>query len=50
MSLLALKGNPKQNPYTFFWDIVRPLKTTTLWSVKNLLDANILLSQDNGEK
>jgi len=50
MSLLALKGNPKKNPYAFFWDIARPLNTTSLWSVTNLLDANILLNQGDGEK
>ncbi|MCS6983342.1 MAG: hypothetical protein NZL83_04155 [Candidatus Absconditabacterales bacterium] len=50
MSLLALKGNPKKNPYAFFWNVARPLNTMTLRSVTNLLDANILLSQDDGEK
>lgn len=37
-SLLALKWNPKKNPYAFFYDIKRYLWTSTYWSIKNLIE------------
>jgi len=37
-SVLALKGNPKKNPYAFFYDLKRYLWTNSYWSLKNLID------------
>ena len=37
-SVLALKWNPKKNPYAFFYDLKRYLWTISYWSLRNLID------------
>ncbi|MDQ7022558.1 MAG: alpha-2-macroglobulin family protein [Candidatus Gracilibacteria bacterium] len=49
-SLLALKGNPKKNPYAFFYDLKRYLGITTYSSLKNLIEKLEVKNSNNGEK
>jgi alpha-2-macroglobulin len=49
-SLLALKGNPKKNPYAFFYDMRRYLGTYTSSLYKNLIEKLEIKDTSNGEK
>lgn len=49
-SLLALKGNPKKNPYAFFYDLRRYLGTETASLYKNLIEKLEIKDTTNGEK
>ncbi len=49
-SVLALKGNPKKNPYAFFYDMKRYLGTFTVANLKNLIEKLEVKDTGNGEK
>lgn len=49
-SLLALKWNPKQNPYAYFYDIKRYLWTLTYSSLKDLIERLEVKDMSHGEK
>lgn len=49
-SLLALKGNPKKNPYAFFYDLRRYLGTYTTSLYKNLIEKLEVKDTSNGQK
>ncbi len=49
-SLLALKWNPKKNPYAFFYDMKRYLWTTMFTSLKNLVEKLEVKDSSNWEK
>jgi len=49
-SLLALKWNPKKNPYAFFYDLKRFLWITTYSSLKNLIEKLEVKNSNNWEK
>ncbi|MDD2908711.1 MAG: MG2 domain-containing protein [Candidatus Gracilibacteria bacterium] len=49
-SLLALKGNPKKNPYTFFYDMKRYLGVETYLSLFNLIEKLEIKDISDGEK
>lgn len=49
-SVLALKWNPKKNPYAFFYDMKRFLGTYTYISLKNLIEKLEVKDMSHGEK
>ena len=49
-SLLALKWNPKKNPYAFFYDLKRYLWISTYSSLKNLIEKLEVKNSTNWEK
>ncbi len=49
-SVLALKGNPKKNPYAFFFDMKRYLGVQTYVSLANLVDKLEVKDTSDGEK
>ena len=49
-SLLALKWNPKKNPYAFFYDLKRYLGVYTFSSLKNLIEKLEIKDNSNWEK
>lgn len=49
-SLLALKWNPKKNPYAFFYDLKRYLWISTYSSLKNLIEKLEVKDASNWEK
>ena len=49
-SLLALKWNPKKNPYAFFYDLKRYLWISTYSSLKNLIEKLEVKNTTNWEK
>ncbi|MDD2515797.1 MAG: MG2 domain-containing protein, partial [Candidatus Gracilibacteria bacterium] len=49
-SLLALKGNPKKNPFAFFYDMKRYLGVETFLSLVNLIEKLEVKDLSNGEK
>ena len=49
-SLLALKWNPKKNPYAFFYDLKRYLGISTYSSLKNIIEKLEVKDNSNGEK
>ena len=49
-SVLALKWNPKKNPYAFFYDLKRYLWISTYSSLKNLIEKLEVKDNSNWEK
>ncbi len=49
-SLLALKWNPRKNPYAFFYDMKRYLWTYTYGSLKTLIEKLEVKDTSDGEK
>ncbi len=49
-SLLALKGNPKKNPYVFFYDLKRYLWVKTFLSLTNLVEKLEVIDAKDWEK
>jgi uncharacterized protein YfaS (alpha-2-macroglobulin family) len=49
-SLLALKGNPKKNPFAFFYEMKRYLGVETYLSLTRLIEKLEVKDLSNGEK
>lgn len=49
-SVLALKGNPRKNPYSFFYDMKRYLWVETLSNLRYLVDKLEVKDTSDGEK
>lgn len=49
-SVLALKWNPKKNPYAFFYDMKRYLWTYSYISLKNIIEKLEVKDMSHGEK
>ena len=49
-SLLALKGNPVQNPFAYFYDMKRYLGTYTRLSLNTLVDKLEIKDSSDGSK
>jgi uncharacterized protein YfaS (alpha-2-macroglobulin family) len=48
-SLLALKGNPQKNPFSFFYEMKRGLEVVSYTSLKNLVE-KLEVKDDEGSK